>query len=432
MFRFLPYLPTTLREGKRKRERARQRDGQRSVAFHQPSIRFCKQEYFAIHGLLGARMFVLVTQKRNDHKLTFEDLVIAKGIYEKGARDEVEEFIYQLVDVNGDGIVGSENMMARLMDGVDLMYVCTKSDLEAVLTSILDAIFPPKNADPGSSSHQDIIGIFLNAATFSKEVEGCAENSMSFEDFKMWCSLLPSVRKFLRSLLMVPGPGRSGCQVPHLLHSEEVSSDLLILRKEYAWHIGGTLSQNELEEWQLLYHSAVNGQSFNTFLGSISKGDGPTVLLIKDKEGCVYGGYASQPWERHSDFYGDMKSFLFQLYPRASIFRPTGANTNLQWCAVNFSSESIPNGIGFGGRANHFGFFLSASFDQGHTFICSTFDSPCLSNANKIYPEVIECWGVKAKEGKLERPDLVKGTVLDRFKEDRHMLNMVGLANSSE
>ena len=61
------------------------------------------------------------------------------------------------------------------------------------------------------------------------------------------------------------------------------------------------------------------------------KDDGPTVLIIKDKEGCVYGGYASQPFERHGDFYGDMKSFLFQLYPKASIFRPTGANKNLQW-----------------------------------------------------------------------------------------------------
>lgn len=59
--------------------------------------------------------------------------------------------------------------------------------------------------------------------------------------------------------------------------------------------------------------------------------EGMTVLIVKDKEGYIYGGYASQPWERHADFYGDMKSFLFQLYPKASIFRPTGANSNLQW-----------------------------------------------------------------------------------------------------
>lgn len=58
---------------------------------------------------------------------------------------------------------------------------------------------------------------------------------------------------------------------------------------------------------------------------------GPTLLVIKDKEGYIYGGYASQPWEKHADFYGDMKSFLFQLYPKASVYRPTGANSNLQW-----------------------------------------------------------------------------------------------------
>lgn len=155
------------------------------------------------------------------------------------------------------------------------------------------------------------------------------------------------------------------------------------------------------------------------------------MLIIKDKEGCVYGGYASQPFERHGDFYGDMKSFLFQLYPKASIFRPTGANKNLQWCAVNFSSDDIPNGIGFGGRVNHFGLFLSASFDQGHTFNCTTFGSPCLSKTSRICPEVIECWRVVPK-GKQGTHDAVKGSVLERFKEDRHMLNMVGLANSSE
>lgn len=64
--------------------------------------------------------------------------------------------------------------------------------------------------------------------------------------------------------------------------------------------------------------------------------EGPTVLIIKDKEGYLYGGYASQPWERHGDFYGDMKCFLFQLYPQAAVFKPTGANTNLQWVSSHF------------------------------------------------------------------------------------------------
>ena len=42
------------------------------------------------------------------------------------------------------------------------------------------------------------------------------------------------------------------------------------------------------------------------------KDDGPTMMIIKDKEGYIYEGYASQPFDRHEDFYGDRKSFLFQ------------------------------------------------------------------------------------------------------------------------
>uniref|UniRef100_A0A2N9INF0 TLDc domain-containing protein n=1 Tax=Fagus sylvatica TaxID=28930 RepID=A0A2N9INF0_FAGSY len=370
------------------------------------------KRYFGLHGPLGDRMFDLLSQQRKDQRLSFQDLVIAKGTYEKGTKDEIEEFIYQLVDVSGDGILG-------------------RSDLESVLIAMFETIFSTKDAELGPSSHKDVVDIFLNAATFSKHVDGCAEKSMSIEDFRNWCTLLPSVKKFLGSLLIPPDAGRPGSQVPCLVHLESVDSNMVLLRKEYAWHIGGALSLQELEEWKLLYHSAYNGLSFNTFLGSISKDDGPTVLIIKDKEGYVYGGYASQTWERHGGFYGDMKSFLFQLYPKASIFRPTGANNNIQWCAVNFSSEDIPNGIGFGGRVNHLGLFLSASFDQGHTFNCTTFGSPSLSKTSRICPEVIECWRVVPK-GKQGTHDAVKGTVLDRFKEDRHMLNMVGLANSSE
>lgn len=371
------------------------------------------QAYFGLKSSLGERLFDLVTQQRKDNKLTFHDLVIAKSVYEKGTRDDIEEFIYQLLNVTGDGVVG-------------------RCDIESVLAAILRSIFSLEASNPGLNSHREIINVFLNAAKFSKVVEGAAEKSMSFEDFRSWCALLPSVRKFLGSLLIPPDAGRLGSQVPQLVHGDNINPDLILLREEYAWHIGGALPHHELVEWKILYHSAINGMSFNTFLGSTSNGEGPTILIIKDKDGYIYGGYASQPWERHGDFYGDLKSFLFQLYPKASIYKPTGANNNVQWCAANFSSESIPNGIGFGGRVNHFGLFLSASFDVGQTFTCTTFGSPCLSKTNRIFPEVIECWGIVQNGAQEEKLDAAKGTVLERFKEDRHMLNMVGLANSSE
>lgn len=60
-----------------------------------------------------------------------------------------------------------------------------------------------------------------------------------------------------------------GSQVPQLQHEDNIDPSQILLRKEYAWHIGGALSPTELDQWKLLYHSSVHGLSFNTFLGNI-------------------------------------------------------------------------------------------------------------------------------------------------------------------
>ncbi|KAK3037878.1 hypothetical protein RJ639_031238 [Escallonia herrerae] len=113
------------------------------------------------------------------------------------------------------------------------------SDLEAVLTAIIDRIFSHRSAEPGSASLQETVHISGYCKIFKRSRR------------IRWCNLLPSVRKFLGSLLM---PSDPGSQVPRLLHSENIDSSVLLLREEYAWHLGGALSQLELDDWKLLYH----------------------------------------------------------------------------------------------------------------------------------------------------------------------------------
>lgn len=72
---------------------------------------------------------------------------------------------------------------------------------------MFDNIFNMDNSEHGSSAHHDTVNIFLNAAKFAKHGERHAEESLSFEDFRTWCTLLPSVRKFLGSLLIPPTQG---------------------------------------------------------------------------------------------------------------------------------------------------------------------------------------------------------------------------------
>lgn len=35
-------------------------------------------------------------------------------------------------------------------------------------------------------------------------------------------------------------------------------------------------------------------------------GKGPTMLLVKDKAGHVFGGYASEPWLKNGKYYGEV------------------------------------------------------------------------------------------------------------------------------
>lgn len=85
----------------------------------------------------------------------------------------------------------------------------SRSDIESVLNSIYEAIFCTKSDDIELSSHQDVLEVFTNAAIFSLKVQG--GESMSLPDFRSWCSLVPSARKFLGSLSTPPDSGLLSC-----------------------------------------------------------------------------------------------------------------------------------------------------------------------------------------------------------------------------
>jgi hypothetical protein len=88
-----------------------------------------------------------------------------------------------------------------------ILYDCCRSDLESVLIAIFKDILCVEGSEDGSSSHQDIVNIFLSAANFSIPDEKCTEEAMSFEDFRSWCAHIPTVRKLLGCLLFPPDSG---------------------------------------------------------------------------------------------------------------------------------------------------------------------------------------------------------------------------------
>jgi hypothetical protein len=43
-------------------------------------------------------------------------------------------------------------------------------------------------------------------------------------------------------------------------------------------------------------------------------GKGPTLVLVKDKQGHLFGGYASEPWVKNGKFYGEVHCLLTTCY----------------------------------------------------------------------------------------------------------------------
>lgn len=76
-----------------------------------------------------------------------------------------------------------------------------RSDLEAVLTEVLKNISSHESHQSEPNSEREVLDVFLNAANLTTDDTKGAEGCMSFEEFRSWCARLPSVRKFLGTLL---------------------------------------------------------------------------------------------------------------------------------------------------------------------------------------------------------------------------------------
>jgi hypothetical protein len=64
--------------------------------------------------------------------------------------------------------------------------------------------------------------------------------------------------------------------------------------------------------WLLLYSTARDGISLATMMRRADK-VAPSLLLVKDTGGAVFGAYVTEPWRFAPRFYGTGESFVFQV-----------------------------------------------------------------------------------------------------------------------
>ncbi|CAH0550283.1 unnamed protein product [Brassicogethes aeneus] len=185
-----------------------------------------------------------------------------------------------------------------------------------------------------------------------------------------------------------------------------------------------------LAEWRFLFSSEIHGESFSTLLGRIVN-QGPSVLILEDKGGHVFGGFASSNWELGPKFYGDDSSFLFSLSPKMRVFPSTGYNQHFQY--LNLHQQTLPNGLAMGGQHGYNGIWIDSEYGHGQcSQSCTTYQGyEQLSSAKDFQFRHLEVWGLGAPPlSAQEKGERVGssggGSVLDGNAENKAMLEMAG------
>lgn len=101
---------------------------------------------------------------------------------------------------------------------------------------------------------------------------------------------------------------------------------------------------------QNLFSSRHNGNSWQVFANALVRNQGATLLVIKAKDGSLFGGYADDPWRLETDWYGTSTNYLFQLdgsfspHNMMGLWNATSNNRHYQYLC--WGKKSLPNGLG--------------------------------------------------------------------------------------
>ncbi|CAL4179439.1 unnamed protein product, partial [Meganyctiphanes norvegica] len=159
---------------------------------------------------------------------------------------------------------------------------------------------------------------------------------------------------------------------------------------------------------------------------------GPTLIVVEDQSGNKFGGFASASWEVRPQFHGTPECFLFALQPQAGVFHSTGYNNNFMY--LNYlEKNTMPNGLGMGGREELFGLWLDYDFGVGKVApTCTTFRSPPISPNQDLDIKNLEVWALGEEEVDSDEEEGNRKSALDRNPEARAMLDMMGKAAHSD
>uniref|UniRef100_A0A915K3W5 Oxidation resistance protein 1 n=1 Tax=Romanomermis culicivorax TaxID=13658 RepID=A0A915K3W5_ROMCU len=145
----------------------------------------------------------------------------------------------------------------------------------------------------------------------------------------------------------------SGLTETYFLPLPEGSSRSTLLNENLTRRLVGVLpARAQIYPWVLIYSSHEHGFSLRTMYNRMSRwheDQSPTLLIVKDDNGRVFGAVLSCTLKVDEHFYGSGESLLFTDFPSFKTFRWTGANTFVVICAL----DSLAIGAGKDNQLKH-------------------------------------------------------------------------------
>ncbi|EFA83014.1 hypothetical protein PPL_03796 [Heterostelium album PN500] len=140
-----------------------------------------------------------------------------------------------------------------------------------------------------------------------------------------------------------------------------------------------------LSDWVLLYKTERDGISMKTMYAK-TYSQGACIILLKDFNNNVFGGFISESIKVSKSFYGSGECFLMKFKPTYKSYKWTRENR----CFVLTEDNYISMGAGFNGK---YGLWLDSEFNEGTSSRSETFDNDPLANEEDFKCVGMEIWG---------------------------------------
>ena len=134
-----------------------------------------------------------------------------------------------------------------------------------------------------------------------------------------------------------------------------------------------------------VFSISVDGCALRSFYDKC-EGVSNSILVIKDEDGNIFGGYASEVWQPKVTFFGTGECFLFSYFKenRINVYNSTGENEHYMY--------GDNDQICMGCSDDYFSLSLRNNLLDGYSKKTKTYNNECLNDKDKFTIVKLELW----------------------------------------